>query len=170
MERLGVSRSNQKKRQFLNRLQGELAKRGVIDVLRNGIKVYPVDLILFYLTPTEGNEEARKMFARNIFSVTRQLRYSPDVGKLALESFEKRRRCAIRRKAAPPPAMGRERNAPKTPRLRRSGVRKVDFHGPGSGIAALRRRFQPELCTIYKTVSESLSDLTYNKFLIIDNL
>ena len=80
MERLGVSRSDQKKRQFLNRLQGELAKRGVIDVLRNGIKVYPVDLILFYLTPTEGNEESQKMFARNIFSVTRQLRYSPDAG------------------------------------------------------------------------------------------
>ena len=52
MEKLGVFHSDQKKRQFLIRLQSELAKRGIIDVLRNGIKVYPVDLIMFYLTPT----------------------------------------------------------------------------------------------------------------------
>ena len=85
MDKLGVFKSEQKKRQFLNRLQGELAKRGIIDVLRNGIKVYPVDLIMFYLTPTENNIKAREMFEKNIFSVTRQLRYSQDAGKLALD-------------------------------------------------------------------------------------
>lgn len=85
MSKLGVFQSEQKKRQFLNRLQGEIAKRGIIDVLRNGIKVYPVDLIMFYLTPTENNEKAREMFQRNIFSVTRQLRYSQDTGRLALD-------------------------------------------------------------------------------------
>lgn len=85
MGKLGVFQSDTKKRQFLNRLQGELAKRGIIDVLRNGVKIYPADLITFYLTPTEGNEESRSMFAKNIFSVTRQLRYSQDAGKLALD-------------------------------------------------------------------------------------
>lgn len=85
MDKLGVFKSQQKKRQFLNRLQGELAKRGIIDVLRNGIKVYPVDLIMFYLTPTENNVKAREMFEKNIFSITRQLRYSQDAGKLALD-------------------------------------------------------------------------------------
>ena len=85
MSKLGVFQSEQKKRQFLNRLQGEIAKRGIIDVLRNGIKAYPVDLIMFYLTPTENNEKAKEMFQRNIFSVTRQLRYSQDAGKLALD-------------------------------------------------------------------------------------
>lgn len=85
MDKLGVFQSEQKKRQFLNRLQGELVKRGIVDVLRNGIKVYPVDLIMFYLTPTENNEKAREMFQKNIFSVTRQLRYSQDAGKLALD-------------------------------------------------------------------------------------
>ena len=85
MDRLGVFKSEQKKRQFLNRLQGELTKRGIIDVLRNGIKVYPVDLIMFYLTPTENNAKAREMFEKNIFSVTRQLRYSQDASKLALD-------------------------------------------------------------------------------------
>ena len=85
MDKLGVFKSEQKKRQFLNRLQGELAKRGIIDVLRNGIKVYPVDLIMFYLTPTENNAKARVMFEKNIFSIARQLRYSQDAGKLALD-------------------------------------------------------------------------------------
>lgn len=85
MEKLGIKNSQQKYNQFLNRLQGELAKRGIIDVLRNGLKVYPADLILFYLTPSEGNDEAEKMFRKNIFSVTRQLRYSQDAGKLALD-------------------------------------------------------------------------------------
>lgn len=85
MDKLGVFTSDQKKIQFLNRLQGEIAKRGIIDVLRNGIKVYPVDLIMFYLTPTENNEQAKEMFKKNIFSVTRQLRYSQDESKLALD-------------------------------------------------------------------------------------
>lgn len=85
MDKLGVFKFEQKKRQFLNRLQGEIAKRGIIDVLRNGIKVYPVDLIMFYLTPTEKNAKAREMFEKNIFSVTRQLRYAQDAGKLALD-------------------------------------------------------------------------------------
>ena len=85
MDKLGVFVSDQKKIQFLNRLQGEITKRGIIDVLRNGIKVYPVDLIMFYLTPTENNEQAKEMFGKNIFSVTRQLRYSQDAGKLALD-------------------------------------------------------------------------------------
>lgn len=85
MDKLGVFVSDQKKIQFLNRLQGEITKRGIIDVLRNGIKVYPVDLIMFYLTPTENNAKAKEMFGKNIFSVTRQLRYSQDAGKLALD-------------------------------------------------------------------------------------
>lgn len=85
MDKLGVFISDTKKRQFLNRLSGEIAKRGIIDVLRNGVKVYPADLIMFYLTPTENNEQARIMYEKNIFSVTRQLRYSQDAGKLALD-------------------------------------------------------------------------------------
>lgn len=85
MDKLGVFKSDAKKRQFLNRLSGEIAKRGIIDVLRNGVKVYPADLIMFYLTPTENNEQVRIMYEKNIFSVTRQLRYSQDAGKLALD-------------------------------------------------------------------------------------
>lgn len=85
MEKLGVNNSDQKRRQFLNRLSGEIAKRGIIDVLRNGVKAYPADLIMFYFTPTENNEKSKQMFEKNIFSVTRQLRYSIDASKLALD-------------------------------------------------------------------------------------
>ena len=83
--KLGIFQSEQKKRQFLNRLQGELAKRGVIDVLRNGLKFYPVEFIIYHSMPTENNLKAHEMFEKNIFSVTRQLRYSTDAGKLALD-------------------------------------------------------------------------------------
>lgn len=85
MAKLGVNNSDQKKRQFLNRLSREIAKRGIIDVLRNGVKAYPADLIMFYFTPTENNEKSKQMFEKNIFSVTRQLRYSIDASKLALD-------------------------------------------------------------------------------------
>ncbi len=85
MDKLGVNQSDQKKRQFLNRLSGEITRRGIIGVLRNGIKAYPADLILFYFTPTENNEQAKRLFDKNIFSVTRQLRYAIDASKLALD-------------------------------------------------------------------------------------
>lgn len=85
LDKLGVFKSEIKKNQFLNRLQGEIAKRGIIDVLRNGVKVYPTSLIMFYLTPTENNVKAKEMYEKNIFSVTRQLMYSNDSTRLALD-------------------------------------------------------------------------------------
>lgn len=85
LEKLGIFKSDVKKNQFLNRLQGEIAKRGIIDVLRNGVKVYPSNLIMFYLTPTENNVKAKEMYGKNIFSVTRQLMYSNDSTRLALD-------------------------------------------------------------------------------------
>jgi len=71
--------------QFLHRLQGEIAKRGIIDVLRNGVKHGSVSVDLFYGTPTPGNVRAQELFASNIFSVTRQLRYSKDETQYALD-------------------------------------------------------------------------------------
>ena len=85
MEKLGVFTSDLKKAKFLDRLRGEIAKRGVIDVLRNGMKMYPADLIMFYTTPSVKNKKAREMFEKNIFSVTRQLMYSKDATRLALD-------------------------------------------------------------------------------------
>ena len=71
--------------QFLHRLQGEIAKRGVIDVLRGGLKHGAVHLDLFHGTPTPGNTVAEERFKANVFGVTRQLRYSKDETQLALD-------------------------------------------------------------------------------------
>jgi type I restriction enzyme, R subunit len=73
------------RRKFLARLQGEITKRGTIDVLRNGVSHGPHHLDLFFGTPTPGNAKAEERYAQNRFSVTRQLRYSRDETQLALD-------------------------------------------------------------------------------------
>src|SRR5205823_4922691 len=74
-----------KLQQFLARLQGEIARRGVIDVFRKGIKHGPVSVDLFYGRPTPGNTQAEELFRANVFSVTRQLHYSKDDRQKALD-------------------------------------------------------------------------------------
>ena len=74
-----------KRRQFLARLSSELGKRGVIDVLRRGIDHGPVHLDLFYGTPSPGNRTAEERFTQNRFTITRQLRYSLDETRRALD-------------------------------------------------------------------------------------
>ena len=63
------------RRKFLVRLASEITKRGIIDVLRNGVKHGQHNLSLFCGTPSPGNKEATRLYAANRFSVTRQLRY-----------------------------------------------------------------------------------------------
>ena len=75
-ESLALDEDGPTRRKFLARLQGEIAKRGTIDVLRHGIKHGAHHLELFYGTPSAGNEQARDRFGQNRFTVTRQLRYS----------------------------------------------------------------------------------------------
>ncbi|MFG6497290.1 type I restriction endonuclease subunit R [Fictibacillus sp. UD] len=85
LEKLGVFTNELNKIKFLNRLQGEISKNGIIDVLKRGIKIYPVTLDLFYLTPSQKNTNAKELYNKNIFSVTRQLMYSRDNARLALD-------------------------------------------------------------------------------------
>ncbi len=84
-ESLELSVDGPVRRRFLARLQGEISKRGTIDVLRHGVGHGPHDLKLLYGTPSEGNEPARERFERNRFTVTRQLRYSRDETQRALD-------------------------------------------------------------------------------------
>lgn len=85
VEQLGLGEDGPRRQQFLNRLQGEIAKRGVIEVLRSGVRHGPAVVDLFYGTPSAGNIKAASRFAANIFSVTRQLRYSKNETQLALD-------------------------------------------------------------------------------------
>ena len=73
------------RRKFLARLQGEIAKRGTIDVLRHGIRHGAHDLDPVYGTPSAGNDQAQERFHQNRFTVTRQLRYSRDEAQRALD-------------------------------------------------------------------------------------
>ncbi|HZK67369.1 MAG TPA: type I restriction endonuclease, partial [Chloroflexota bacterium] len=84
-EALELNQDGPTRRKFLARLQGEITRRGTIDVLRNGVKHGPHSLDLFYGTPSAGNTAATERYARNRFTVTRQLRYSQDESQLALD-------------------------------------------------------------------------------------
>jgi type I restriction enzyme, R subunit len=76
VEQLGIADEGASRTKFLHRLQGEIGKRGVIDVLRKGIKHGAAHIDLFYGAPTAGNKTAEENYAANCFSITRQLRYS----------------------------------------------------------------------------------------------
>jgi type I restriction enzyme R subunit len=84
-DQLGLGTNGPGRLQFLNRLQGEIAKRGIVDVLRKGVSHGPAKVELFYGTPSPGNQKAKDLWESNVFSVTRQLQYSKDNTKLALD-------------------------------------------------------------------------------------
>jgi type I restriction enzyme R subunit len=84
-EALDLGTDGPTRRIFLARLQGEISRRGTIDVLRHGLKHGPHQIDLFYGTPSPGNPLAAERYAQNRFSVTRQLRYSREATQLALD-------------------------------------------------------------------------------------
>jgi type I restriction enzyme R subunit len=73
------------RQKFLARLQGEITRRGVIDVFRHGIKHGPLSFDLFYGTPSPENVKALERHAANRFSITRQLHYSREATKRSLD-------------------------------------------------------------------------------------
>lgn len=85
IEALSLETDGPTRQKFLARLQGEISKRGTIDVLRNGVKHGPHEVTLFYGTPSPGNDKAMEAFLANRFSMTRQVRYSRDEAQLALD-------------------------------------------------------------------------------------
>jgi type I restriction enzyme R subunit len=78
--KLGIGDYNEKqgtaRQKFLARLQGEITRRGTIDVLRHGIKHGALSFDLFYGKPSAENAKAVERHAKNRFSVTRQLHFS----------------------------------------------------------------------------------------------
>lgn len=82
---LGIEESEIEKRKFLDRLSKKLSDNGVIDIIRNGMKYKNHTLDFYMVRPSEGNPDAKIAYEKNIFSVTRQLQYSEDNSRLALD-------------------------------------------------------------------------------------
>lgn len=85
LEKYGVYNDPKKRALLLTKLRDAIAKRGIVDVLRNGLKIYPIELTLFYQSPTPGNDFARELYEQNVFSITRQLKYSRNETQRALD-------------------------------------------------------------------------------------
>ena len=65
------------KPRFLGRLSREIARRGALDVLRNGVKDSGCKYRMAYFRPSSGlNEELQRLHAANLFAVVRQLHFS----------------------------------------------------------------------------------------------
>lgn len=64
------------RRKFFERLRDEITKRGVVDVLRKGVKHLSRTFELYMPLPSELSEQAQKRYGLNRFTVIRQLHYS----------------------------------------------------------------------------------------------
>jgi type I restriction enzyme R subunit len=89
LAKLGIGGLNDSKDlnriKFLARLSSEIGKRGVVDVLRKGIEHQAESFTLYYPTPSPGNEKAAAQHGCNRFAVSRQLAYSMDEARRALD-------------------------------------------------------------------------------------
>lgn len=77
MHKLREIYKDQYRVKIVTRLHQELNHRGMIDVLRHGVKDYGVHLDLAYFKPaTSMNQDMVSLYEKNRVSVTRQVRYS----------------------------------------------------------------------------------------------
>ena len=74
---LNLGEVSPSRHKFLARLQGEITKRGVVHLLRNGLDHLGQHIDLYYPTATDGNTKAAELFAANRFVLTRQVHHSP---------------------------------------------------------------------------------------------
>ncbi|MFO0562450.1 MAG: type I restriction endonuclease subunit R [Polyangiales bacterium] len=84
-KKLGLGVPGTSRDDFLARLRGEVAKRGIVEVLRKGVAHQTETVRLYFGRPTAGNPDAAARFAQNRFTVTRQLKYSGDDWQRALD-------------------------------------------------------------------------------------
>ena len=75
-ERLAEQHGSFAEDKFFKRLNEEIKARGLLDVLRTGMKDNGSSFSLAYFKPvTTINEESRKLYEGNVFSVMRQVKY-----------------------------------------------------------------------------------------------
>lgn len=76
-EKLENQYGPQTEEKLLKRISDEIEKRGLIDVLRRGVKDRGSSFQLVYFEPKSGlNPEHRKLYNQNRFTVVRQLKFS----------------------------------------------------------------------------------------------
>jgi len=76
-EKLSLQYGDQTESKLIKRISSEIEKRGVIDVLRRGVKDRGSNFDLVYFEPKSGlNVEHQDLYKQNKFSVVRQLKYS----------------------------------------------------------------------------------------------
>ena len=85
VKELHILDSSLEKQKFFQQLNKKLKSDGVIKLLRNGFKYKHKTLDLFFVRPSVENPKSAKLYAKNIFSVTRQLEYSRTNPRLALD-------------------------------------------------------------------------------------
>lgn len=74
VEQFGEDRA---KARFLDRVTSEIRERGVLDVLRNGVRDSGSSFSLAFFKPVAGlNPETLALYGSNVFSEIRQLKYS----------------------------------------------------------------------------------------------
>jgi type I restriction enzyme R subunit len=77
LEKLELQYGPETEKKLLKRISSEIASRGVIDVLRKGIRDRGCDFYLVYFQPKSGlNPEHKDLYKQNRFIVIRQLKYS----------------------------------------------------------------------------------------------
>lgn len=76
VEPLGLTSETPARHKFLARLQGEITRRGVVHMLRNGIDHLGLHVDLYYPTPDAANPKAAVLFHANRFVITRQVHHS----------------------------------------------------------------------------------------------
>ena len=86
MARLQTRHGERLAEKLQERISAQIVQRGLLDVLRKGIKEGTEELILYYAQPaSDFNPQAIEHYAANRFSVTRQLRYSEERKQRALD-------------------------------------------------------------------------------------
>ena len=84
--KLGIGNSGLAQEKFLSRLSDQMRSRGILEVLRKGIKSGETQVKLYYPRPSSQlNSQAWTHYEANLFSVGRQVQYSNEKAKLALD-------------------------------------------------------------------------------------
>lgn len=85
LRELRINEGSIERENFLARLSSEVLNKGTCTILRQGLKHKHLHFDLYMPMPSHYNPEAQKRYGKNIFSITRQLAYTEEVSKKALD-------------------------------------------------------------------------------------